>query len=328
MSLTRRTLGLAGLAGLAACAPEAGTRGRTVFKAVDVHPGDFPTVTAVKWMGEELGRLTGGRLGVSQFPSGQLGSEDDSIGLARFGAVDMCRVAVAALNNAFPETRLLALPYVYRDVAHVRAVVDGAIGTELLNVFEHRGLVGLAYYDAAPRCMYNVRHPVAEPSQLRGLKMRAPQSDIFLDTIRAMGANPTPLSFGAVFSSLQTHLIDGAENNWPAYQSSRQFEVARYWSQTEHSFSPDALLMSKSAFDALTPADRELVRDVARRSVQVMRAEWDQREAEARATVIAAGVQVSQVDKAAFAATVRPVLDKYLAEPRLRALHERIAAVA
>jgi tripartite ATP-independent transporter DctP family solute receptor len=330
MSLTRRALGLAGLSGLglSACAPRSVANGQTIFNAVDVHPGDFPTVTAVKWIGEELGRLTDGRLGVRQFPSGQLGNEDDSIGLTRFRAVDMCRVAVAALNNAFPETRLLALPYVFRSVPHVRAVVDGEIGTELLNVFEGRGLVGLAYYDAAPRCFYNVRHPVTEPGQLRGLKMRAPQSDIFLDSIRAMGANPTPLTFGAVFSSLQTHLIDGAENNWPAYQSSRQYEVARYWSQTEHSFSPDALLMSKTSFDALTPADQELVRDVARRSVQVMRVDWDAREASAREAVIAAGVQVAEVDKDAFAATVRPVLDKYLAEPRLRALHERIAAVA
>ncbi|HZW15760.1 MAG TPA: TRAP transporter substrate-binding protein [Brevundimonas sp.] len=330
MTLTRRTLGLAGLSGLglASCARGPATDGRTIFDAVDVHPGDFPTVTAVRWMGEELGRLTDGRLGIRQYPSGQLGSEDDSIGLARHGAIDMCRVAVAALNNAFPETQLLALPYVYRDVAHVRAVVDGEIGTELLNVFEDRGLVGLAYYDAAPRCFYNVHHPVTEPGQLRGLKMRAPQSDIFLDSIRAMGANPTPLSFGAIFSSLQTHLIDGAENNWPAYQSSRQFEVARFWSQTEHSFSPDALLISRASLERLSPADRDLVRDVARRSVVRMRVEWDRRQAEARAAVIAAGVQVAEVDKAAFAATVRPVLDKYLAEPRLRALHERIAAVA
>ena len=329
MTLTRRTLGLAGLSGLglASCAPRP-SDGRTIFDAADVHPGDFPTVTAVRWMGEELGRLTDGRLGIRQYPSGQLGSEDDSIGLARHGAIDICRVAVAALNNAFPETQLLALPYVYRDVAHVRAVVDGAIGTELLNVFEGRGLVGLAYYDAAPRCFYNVHHPVTEPGQLHGLKMRAPQSDIFLDSIRAMGANPTPLSFGAIFSSLQTHLIDGAENNWPAYQSSRQFEVARFWSQTEHSFSPDALLISRASLERLGPADRDLVRDVARRSVQVMRTDWDRREAEARAAVVAAGVQVTEVDKAAFAATVRPVLDKYLSEPRLRALHERIAAVA
>ncbi len=318
MSLTRRTLGLAGLSslGLASCAPRPVANGQTIFNAVDVHPADYPTVTAVKWMGEELGRLTDGRLGIRQFPAGQLGNEDDSIGLTRFQAVDICRVAVAALNNAFPETRLLALPYVYRSVAHVRAVVDGAIGTELLNVFEGRGLVGLAYY------------PVTEPGQMRGLKMRAPQSDIFLDSIRAMGANPTPLTFGAVFSSLQTHLIDGAENNWPSYQSSRQFEVARFWSQTEHSFAPDALLMSKASLERLSATDQDLVRDVARRSVPVMRALWDEREATARATVIAAGTQVAEVDKAAFAATVRPVLDKYLAEPRLRALHERIAAVA
>lgn len=330
MSLTRRALGLAGLAGLGltSCAPPPVAGGQTIFNAVDVHPADYPTVTAVKWMGEELGRLTDGRLGIRQFPAGQLGNEDDSIGLTRFQAVDICRVAVAALNNAFPETRLLALPYVYRSVGHVRAVVDGAIGTELLNVFEGRGLVGLAYYDAAPRCFYNVRHPVTEPGQMRGLKMRAPQSDIFLDSIRAMGANPTPLTFGAVFSSLQTHLIDGAENNWPSYQSSRQFEVARYWSQTEHSFSPDALLISKASLERLSAGDQDLVRDVARRSVPIMRALWDEREATARATVIAAGVQVAEVDKEAFAATVRPVQDRYLAEPRLRALHERIAAVA
>lgn len=330
MSLTRRSLALAGLSGLglAACAPRPAANGQTIFSAVDVHPADYPTVAAVKWMGEELGRLTDGRLGVRQFPAGQLGNEDDSIGLTRFQAVDICRVAVAALNNAFPETRLLALPYVYRSVAHVRSVVDGPIGTELLNVFEGRGLVGLAYYDAAPRCFYNVRHPVAEPGQMRGLKMRAPQSDIFLDSIRAMGANPTPLTFGAVFSSLQTHLIDGAENNWPSYQSSRQFEVARYWSQTEHSFSPDALMMSKASLERLSRADQDLVRDVARRSVPVMRVLWDERETTARAAVLAAGVQVAEVDKAAFAASVRPVLDKYLAGPRLRALHERIAAVA
>ena len=330
MILTRRTLGLTGLAtlGLAGCAPRRAASGQTLFSAVDVHPADYPTVSAVRWMGEELARLTSGRLGIQQFPAGQLGSEDDSIGLTRFEAVDICRVAVAALNNAFPETRLLALPYVFRDVGHVRAVVDGPIGTELLNVFEGRGLVGLAYYDAAPRSFYNVRHPVTEPGQLSGLKMRAPQSDIFLDAIRAMGANPTPLTFGAVFSSLQTHLIDGAENNWPSYQSSRQFEVARYWSDTQHSFSPDALLMSKASLDRLSAADRDLIRDVARRSVAVMRADWDRREAEARAAVIAAGVQVATVDRDAFAATVRPVLDKYIQGPRLSGLFDRIAATA
>lgn len=331
MTPTRRMLTFGGLGALgvaAACSPRVAANGRKVLNAVDVHPADYPTVHAVKWMGEELARLTDGRLGMMQFPAGQLGTEDDSIGLTRFQAVDICRVAVAALNNAFPETRLLALPYVFRSVDHVRHVVDGEIGTELLNVFEGRGLVGLAYYDAAPRSVYNVRRAIQTPADMRGLKMRAPQSDIFLDTIRAMGANPTPLTFGAVFSSLQTHLIDGAENNWPSYQSSRQFEVARYLSLTEHSYSPDALLMSKASLDAMTPGDRDLVRDVARRSVQVMRKEWDERETKARETVIADGVQVNTVDKDAFAAATRPVLDNYISEPRLQALYERIAATA
>lgn len=332
MTPTRRQLNLMGLSGLVlgagACAPRGGASGRTILDAVDVHAADYPTVTAVQWMGEELGRLTDGRLGVRQFPAGQLGSEDDSIGLTRFGAIDMCRVAVAALNNAFPETRLLALPYVFRSVAHTRHVVDGPIGDALLNVFESRGLVGLAYYDAAPRSLYNVRHPVEEPGQMRGLKIRAPQSDIFLDTIRAMGANPTPLTFGAVFSSLQTHLIDGAENNWVSYQSSRQFEVARYWSDTQHSFSPDALLIARDSLDRLAAGDRDLVRDVARRSVQVMREGWDRREAEARAATVAAGVRVNAVDRDAFAAATRPVLDRYLTTPALRRLYEQIVATA
>lgn len=326
MMLTRRSLGaLAGGAIVSACAPRA-DGARRVFNEAEVHPEGHPTANAVGWMSEELARLTDGRLSINQFLSGQLGAEDDSIGLARFGAVDMCRVAVAALNNAFPETRLLALPYVFRDVAHMRAVVDGEVGHDLLNVFAHRGLVGLAYYDAAPRCLYNVRHPVAEPGQLRGLKIRAPNSDIFLEMLRAMGANPTPLSFGAIFSSLQTHLIDGAENNWPSYQSSRQYEVARYWSDSQHCFSPDALLMSKDAFDALTPADRELLLDVAQRSVAVQRVDWDARSAQAQAETTAAGVEITAVDRPAFEASVQPLLDRYLRDPVLRRLYERAVA--
>lgn len=330
--ITRRTLGLAGaaagLAGLAGCGSPPAANGRVTLSVADVHPAGFPTVTAVQWLGQQLFEQTGGRIDIRQYPSGQLGSEDDSIGLVRFGALDMCRVAVAALNNAFPETRLLALPYVFRDTAHVRAVVDGDIGDDLLNVFESRGLVGLAYYDAAPRCFYNVHHPVTEPGQLHGLKIRAPMSDMFLEAIRAMGANPTPLSFGAVFSSLQTRLIDGAENNWAAYHSSRQFEVARFWSQTNHCYSPDALLMSKARLDSFSPADRDLIRDLARRSVAVMRADWDRREDDARAAVIAGGVEVAEVDREAFAASVRPLLDRYLADPVLRRLYERTMAVA
>lgn len=326
--LTRRSLLATGLAATGAAAALPGADGQLRLDAVDVHPPGYPTVEAVKWIGAELERETGGRIRIRQFPSGQLGAEDDTLGFARYHAIHFCRVAVAALNNPFPETRLLSLPYGFRSTAHMRKVVDGPIGTELLNVFEARGLVGIAYYDAAPRCFYNIRGPIEHPRNLAGLKIRSPLSDMILDTLAAMGANPTPLSFGGVFSALETHLIDGAENNMPSFESSRHFETARYWSETEHSHSPDALLMSKHAFDALTPADRELVQDIARRSVQVMRTLWDAREAKARAAVIAAGVVINRPNPEPFAALTAPVLKRTISDPRLTALYRRIEAAA
>jgi tripartite ATP-independent transporter DctP family solute receptor len=296
--------------------------------AVDVHPPGYPTVEAVKWLGDQLLRATGGRVRLRQFPSGQLGAEDDTLGFARYHAIHLCRVAVAALNNAFPETRLLSLPYGFRSTEHMRRVVDGNVGSELLDVFAARGLVGLAYYDAAPRSFYNVRGPIEHPRDLAGFKIRAPLSDMSLDTLAAMGANPTPLSFGGVYSALETHLIDGAENNMPSFESSRHFETARFWSETQHSHSPDALLMSKAAFDALSPADRNLVRDLARQSVAVMRRLWDRRAAEARAAVLAAGVVVNSPPREPFEALTAPVKARALAAPGLAALYRRIEAEA
>jgi tripartite ATP-independent transporter DctP family solute receptor len=305
-----------------------GDVGARRLDAVDVHPPGYPTVEAVKWLGAELEARTDGRIRLRQFPSGQLGAEDDTLGFARYHAIHLCRVAVAALNNAFPETRLLSLPYGFRSTAHMRRVIDGPVGTELLDVFAGRGLVGLAYYDAAPRCFYNVRGPIEHPRDLAGLKIRAPMSDMIMDTLAAMGANPTPLSFGGVFSALETHLIDGAENNMPSFESSRHFETARFWSETDHSHSPDALLMSKTAFDALKPADRALVRDLARQSVAVMRRLWDARESEARAAVLAAGVVINRPDRAPFEALVAPVKARTIAESGLAVLSRRIEAEA
>ena len=326
MRLTRRGM-LAGAGSLgfggAAAAREPG-----LLTAADVHRDGYPTVKAVKWMGAELERATGGRLRIRSYHSGQLGTEDDSIGLARFGAIDICRVNMAALNNAFPLTAMLSLPFVFESVAHMRRAVDGPAGAQILTAFRRRGLVGLVFYDAGARSFYNTRRPIYRARDLRGLKIRVPNSDIFLRTVTAMGANATPLAFGATFSALQTHLIEGAENNWPTFESTRHFEVARYWSDTGHSYSPEALLMSARRFNALSPADRELVVQTARRSVGVMRAAWDKTEAESRAKVLAAGVRFNTVDKASFQAAAQPVLARYLRDEALAGLYRQIQAVA
>lgn len=326
--LSRRSLLIAGSSACATLALPRLACAREILTAADVHIDGYPTVEAVKWIGRELERETGGRLSVRIYHSGQLGRETDTVNLARFGALDFTRVNLAALNNAFPATQILSLPYVFDSTEHMRRSVDGPVGAEILAAFEARGLVGLAFYDSGARCFFNTHRPISAPAELHGLKIRVPPSDIFMDLIRALGANPTPLAFGEIFSSLQTRLIDGAENNWRSFHTSRHFEVARYWAQTEHSYSPEALLLSRRRFDSLAPSDRELLVDLARRSVPYMRELWDRTEAESRAFVIANGVSVSEIDRPAFERAAAPMLRAHLREPQLDRMYRAIRAQA
>lgn len=303
-------------------------RAAGVLTATDVHPKDYPTVAAVRWLGETLARETGGRLRIRMYHAGQLGRESDTLDMARYGAIDFTRVYTGALNNAFPLTRALCMPFAFDSVAHQRHVHDGAIGAEVLRGFEARGVVGLALYDSGARCFYNTRRPLHAPADLVGLKLRVPPSDIFIALIRMLGGNPTPLPYGQVFSALETHLIDGAENNLRSFHASRHFETARYWSQTAHSYAPDALLISKRTFDALLPSDRALVSDAARESVKIMRGLWDTSEAESRKALETAGVKMNSVDANAFRRAAEPLVREQLRDAALRRLHDAIRAAA
>ena len=324
----RRLLGAAlGAAALGAM-PRAFAAGGTLLRATDVHVDGYPTVTAVRWIGDQLARETDGRLGVRMYFSGQLGSEATTTQLARFGAVDFARVYLAAVNNLVPSTQVLSLPYLVHSAAHLQRVLDGAVGQRILADFARRDLVGLAFYDCGSRNFYNTRRPLHVPADLHGMKLRVPPSDLFMQMVRAFGANPTPLSYGEVFTALQTHLIDGAENNAKSFQSSRHFEVARYWSESAHAWTPDVLLMSRQAYEALAPADRERVRRLAAESVPVMRAAWAGTEAEARAKVAADGVQIDAVDRPAFARATEHLLLDYRTQPGLAPLYEQVQALA
>ncbi|MEN5207241.1 TRAP transporter substrate-binding protein [Stenotrophomonas terrae] len=320
--------GMGALAAPALAACSAGNKGAAggsqLLTATDVHVADYPTVTAVKWIGEQLRRETGGRLGLNQFHSGQLGRESEAIDMARFGAIDITRVYSGALNNAFPLTRALCLPYVFDSVAHMRRALDGGIADAVLQGFESRELVGLAVYDSGARSFYNTKHPIVEPKDLHGLKLRVASSDIFLQLMRLFGANPTPMSLGDTFSGMETHMIDGAENNMRSFHSSRHFEAAHYWSESQHSYAPDILLMSRRSLDALSPSDRRLVIELARQSVQVMRTAWDASEDKAREAVLASGVKSNAVDMPAFHAASAPLLRDYLQQTDIAALHRRI----
>jgi tripartite ATP-independent transporter DctP family solute receptor len=318
----------AGTLGLAAATGAFANRDARVLTAADVHVDGYPTVEAVRWMSRKIETETGGRLRLRVYHSGQLGRETDTVELARFGAIDLTRVNFAPLTNPFPLTQLFAMPYVFDSVAHMRRVVDGPVGKAVLQGFESRDLVGLAIYDAGSRNFYDVRGPIHAPADLHGLKIRVPPSDIFLDMARAFGANPTPLPVGDVYSALQTRLIDGAENNWRTFHTSRAFEVARYVSQTGHSHSPEALLMSRRTFDRLDTRDRELVLHAATQSVAYMRSLWDPMEASSKQEVLKAGVQLNDVDGAAFRQAAGPVVQEYVRRGGFQKLYDLMRAAA
>jgi tripartite ATP-independent transporter DctP family solute receptor len=206
-------------------------------------------------------------------------------------------------------------------------VMDGPIGDEILAAFEPHGFVGLAYYDGGSRSFYNSQKPIRSIEDLEGMKIRVMQSDVFVDMMEALGANATPMPFGEVYSAIQTGVIDGAENNWPSYESTGHFEVAGYYTLNEHLIVPEVLVMSKVSWDKLSPEDQELVRQAAKDSIPVNRELWAAREAESEAKVRAAGVTIIEdIDKTPFIEAMVPVYQKHANTPVLQSLVERIQA--
>jgi tripartite ATP-independent transporter DctP family solute receptor len=231
---------------------------------------------------------SGGKMSLQVFHSAQLGEEKDTIEQTKIGALQFNRVNMAPFNGIVPESGIPALPFVFRSTQHMRAVMDGKIGDDILAAFEPHGFIGLCFYDSGARSFYNRERPIHTPADMKGMKIRLIQSDIFVALVQALGANATPMPYGEVYTALKTGVIDGAENNWPSYESSRHFEVAKHYSLDEHSLSPEIFVMSKVAWDKLSAKEKEIVKSSAKDSVPFMRKLWDAQEKKSEAAVRAA----------------------------------------
>lgn len=295
------------------------------FRSADIHPSDYPTVEAVRHVGKLVAERTNGRLGIKVYPNGALGTEKDTIEQLKIGGLEMMRINVAPLNNVVPETMVTALPFIFRSTEHMHKVLDGAVGDEILAAMESQGMVGLAFYDSGSRNMYTVNKPIRSLADLKGAKIRVQQSDLFVAMIQALGANPTPMPFGEVYTALKTGIVDAAENNYPSYESSRHFEAAKYYSLTEHAMAPEVLVFSKVAWDRLSKEDQAVIRQAAKESVPYMRTLWQEREARSKDVVTKAGSQIVEVaNKQEFIDAMKPVYDKFANTPKLRSLVQRI----
>ncbi|ESZ47042.1 TRAP transporter substrate-binding protein [Mesorhizobium sp. RSR565B] len=299
---------------------------QTVLRSADTHPDGYPTVEAVKYLGELIKERTAGRYSVEVYHSAQLGEEKDTIEQTQTGVIDLNRVSMGPFNGIVPETAVPSLPYMFRSVEHMRHVMDGPIGDEILKAFETHDLVGLAFYDSGARSFYNTKKDITSIADLKGMKFRVIQSDVFVDMVNALGANATPMAYGEVYSALETGVIDGAENNWPSFESAKHYEVAKHYTVDQHQIVPEVLVMSKSSWDRLTPEDQAIVKQAAKDSVVKMRELWDAQEKKSREIVEKAGVKVSEIDKQPLIDAMKPVYDKYLKAPELKDLATRIQA--
>ena len=296
----------------------------TEFRSADIHPDGYPTVEAVKFMGERLKALTNGKHSIKVYNNAALGNEKDTIEQTKIGALAMARVNIAPMNNICAETQVPTMPFLFRSKDHMRHVLDGAIGEQILASCAPQGFIGLAYYDSGARSMYTAKKAIRTLADAKGMKIRVQQSDLWVSLLEAMGANATPMPYGEVYTALKTGLVDGAENNYPSYESSRHFEVAKYYSITEHSMAPEMLLFSKRTWDNLSADDQKAIRQAAKESVPYMRKLWDEREEKSLAIVKAGGAEIITVDKASFQNAMKPVYDKFITDAKLKDLVKRI----
>ena len=322
--LSRRQLLVGGLAlTVAGC----GDDRRTTLFGTDTHPADYPTVRGFRYFGDLVEQRTGGRLKLKLFPGGQLGAERDTLEITSFGGLDLNRVNLAPLNSIEPLTIVPSLPLLFEDEAHLRRAMDGEPGKRVLASLAKHDMVGLCFYDSGARSFYNVKRPIRSPDDMRGLKIRVQNSDLYVAMVRALGADATPMDLGEVYQGLVQGVVDGAENNWPSYESGRHFEVAPFYSLTEHVMAPEVLVMAKTTWDDLTLGDREIVLASARESVPYMRRLWDARVAEARHTLLNAGVKVNDVDPEPFRERMRPLWDSFVTTPEQRELVRMIGSM-
>jgi tripartite ATP-independent transporter DctP family solute receptor len=299
------------------------------LKASDVHPPGYPTVVAVEDLGKKLKQATGGRLGVQMYASMQLGGEKEAIEQAQVGAIQFARVSVGAIGPVVSDLNVLNLPFLFRNTAHMQKVIDGPIGQQLLDrvtADSRAGLVGLCWMDAGARSFYDTKHPIKSMADLKGLKLRVIGNPIFVDMVNALGGNGVAMGYDQVFSALQTGVIDGAENNMPSFVFDHHYEVAKYYTFTEHLVVPEILVFSGKTWDTLGKDDQALLRRLAREAQADERGHWIAYEKQAMNKARAAGIQfVETIDKKPFQDAVQPIWKKY--GPRFAELIKRIQAV-
>lgn len=298
------------------------------WRGWNIHPPSYPNSIALESFAEEVAEKTEGRIEPKVYHSGVLGDQPDAIQQTRNGALDFANFNMGPMGPIVPATNVLSLPFIFKSVDDMHKVMDGEIGQRFADALAEKGLIALSWFDSGARSLYNTKHPIATPEDVEGLKIRVMNNDLYVDMIDALGGNATPMSYAEVYQSLKTGVLDGAENNYPSYESSNHFEVTPYYSLTEHLILPECLCIAKSSWEALSEQDQEIVRQAAVSAAEEQRQLWAERSKASREKVLAEGVEINEVtDKSAFQERMQPIYAGFIEEyPQLEPLVNDIQA--
>jgi len=292
----------------------------------NTHAPDYPGSVAMDHFGTLVAERTDGRITPKTFHSAQLGEQDQAIEQMQFGGIDFAVFNLVPLNNIVAETQVTTLPYAFKSIDHMHKVMDGAIGAEIGAAMERANMVALAWYDSGARSFY-ANKPLNSVADLKGLKIRVQNSDVNVAMVEALGANATPIPFGEVYTSIQSGVVDGAENNWPSYESTGHFEVAMHYILDQHTIVPEVFAINKSTWDGMSADDQAIVRQAAIESAKMQRKLWTEREKKSEEIVRAAGATIVELDdKSDFINAMAPVYDQFVTDKTLRSLLDRIQA--
>lgn len=279
----------------------------------NIHVEDYPVSIAMDSFADAISEATGGELTAKTFHNGVLGSQPDAIEQLRLGVLDFGEFSLGPFGTSVPEANVVSLPFIFSSIPQMYKLMDGEVGEAISEGMRARGVEPLGWYDAGARSFYNSQRPINTPADVEGLKIRVMSNDLFVKMVESMDGNATPMAFAEVYQSIQTGVVDGAENNPPSYESTSHFEVAKYYSLTEHLIIPECLCMSKKAFDALTAKQQAIVKKAGQDSAVMQRELWQAREAASMKIVQEGGTIVNTIaDKGPFQAAMAPVYDGFL----------------
>ena len=291
------------------------------WRAWNIHHDGHPNTAAMDRFAELVADKTNGEINVDVFHGGVLGSQPDALEQVRIGAIEIGNFNLGPIGPMVKESNLVSLPFIFKSVPHMFRVLEGEAGEIIANAMGEAGVLPLAWIDAGARSFYSQK-PIKTPDDVKGLKIRVMNNDLYTAMISAMGGNPSPMAFSEVHQSLKTGVVDGAENNFPSFKNVGHYEVTTHYSLSEHLIIPECICVNTQKFNALSPGLQSAVRSAAEEAALYQRELWAVQSKQARTDVEQAGITINEIaDKSPFQNAMVSVYDEYLqANPDMRRL--------